>query len=116
MGNLKAIVNSITKRKKELQGFLCRLIHDITPEIDVETMDIPLSKEEIHLQTIIGADRVPVISLTIYIPREGVIQSLDTKELRVDMLINIEETCPEVYRETLEKALDLNRREKSKWN
>lgn len=118
MPNLEQIINSITRRKTELQSYLCQLVYDITPEVTVETMDIPISTEEIHYQTIIGANRVPVVSLTIYIPREVIIEAVasEEKRLKVEMAIIIEETCPDVYREQLERVLDMDRRKQGKWN
>jgi hypothetical protein len=109
--------NKIIKRKEELQSYLCQLIADITPDVPVEYMDIPLSKEDIHHQTIIGAGRVPVVSLTIYIPREVVMEvAIQNKPLKVELTILIEDTCPEIYRDHLEKALNLNKREKRFFN
>lgn len=116
MGNLFPS-NKIIKRKEELQGYLCQLIADITPDVPVEYMDIPLSKEEIHHQTIIGAGRVPVVSLVIYIPRESIMETaIQNKPLKVELTILIEDTCPDVYREHLKKALNLDKREKRLFN
>jgi len=113
MGNLNEVIESIVGRNVELQSYLCQLVHDITPEVTVETMNIPISTEEIHYTTIIGANRVPVVSLTIYIPREVILEAVTSgKVLKVNTIISIEETCPDIYREPLEKALDLDRRDK----
>lgn len=116
MKNLNQVIGIISRRKEEVESYICQMIANITPEAVIETMSMPLSETEIHYQTIIGAGRVPVVSLTVYISRDSVIEAIDSKTMKVDLIINIEETCPEVYRESIEKALDLNRREKRSWN
>jgi tRNA A37 threonylcarbamoyladenosine dehydratase len=116
MKNLNQVIGIISRRKEEVESYICQMIANITPEAVIETMSMPLSEEEIHYQTIIGVSRVPVVSLTIYISRDSVIDAIDSKTMKVNLIINIEETCPEVYREPLEKALDLDRRDKKIYN
>ncbi len=103
------LVNQIITRKKEITQGLIDEILKINSEANVMTKEEPISMNEIHHKTTIGVSKVPVVSLTILISREDIIDSHKTKELKTYLQIDIEDECPEEYRKHLDRYLNPDR-------
>ena len=116
MFNLQTIIERVSERIKDMKEGICIAIHNFDEKAWIETMEVPLSKEDIHYQTIIGIDRIPVVAITLHITKENVIQAVKTHKLDVDLHVGIAEECPEKYRPVLEKKLDTLWERKNKWN